>query len=504
MARIASCGRASALAFLLSPTMALADLTSAEVWANWRALLETGDQTVTIGAEEASGGTLTVRDIRIESTAPEATVSGQIDQILFSENGDGTVGVVVTPSRFAVDTSVSIEGGEARDTHAEFYQSGLTMTASGTPEEISYDYAVATMTFTVEEKAGAGAATPNTFDVNFINTTGTTAVRVSPDMQVYDGAMLTQRVSLQAKGNEPEVGTEFSFDVGIANVNLTTAATVPVLDDYEDADRALKAGLDVALAATYGSGDSTFSFTDATQSGQGSSSLGGGDIDFRMSDDGLVYAASGRDLGVRMSFSALPLPELTLALAESAFRLEMPLLMSEVPGDIKLLLSYRGLAVSDSIWAMVDPMANLPRDPANLVLDLSGKARWLVDVMNPEAAADISAAPGELHELTLNELELAVAGAELTGTGGFTFDNTDLVTFEGMPKPVGSVDMQLQGGNGLLDKLVAMGLIPDEDAMGFRMMLGLFARPGEGTDNLVSTIEVNEAGEVLANGQRLR
>ena len=36
------------------------------------------------------------------------------------------------------------------------------------------------------------------------------------------------------------------------------------------------------------------------------------------------------------------------------------------------------------------------------------------------------------------------------------------------------------------------------------MMMGLFARPGDGEDTLVSTIEVQEDGAVLANGQRIR
>ncbi len=40
--------------------------------------------------------------------------------------------------------------------------------------------------------------------------------------------------------------------------------------------------------------------------------------------------------------------------------------------------------------------------------------------------------------------------------------------------------------------------------MGARMMMGLFAQPGDGPDTLVSTIEVKEDGSVLANGQRIK
>jgi len=125
--------------------------------------------------------------------------------------------------------------------------------------------------------------------------------------------------------------------------------------------------------------------------------------------------------------------------------------------------------------------------------------------MDPEQAGEIeNEVPGELHAVTLNGLTLSAAGALLTGSGDFTFDNSDLVTFAGMPAPTGEVDMKLVGGNGLIDKLVGMGLLPEEQAMGARMMLGLFARPGDGEDTLVSKIEVKGDGSVSANGQRLR
>ena len=80
----------------------------------------------------------------------------------------------------------------------------------------------------------------------------------------------------------------------------------------------------------------------------------------------------------------------------------------------------------------------------------------------------------------------------------------DLQTFGGMPKPTGAIDLKLVGGNGLLDKLVAMGFVPEAQAMQARLMLGLFAVPGEAPDTLTSRLEVNEQGHVLANGQRIQ
>jgi hypothetical protein len=57
--------------------------------------------------------------------------------------------------------------------------------------------------------------------------------------------------------------------------------------------------------------------------------------------------------------------------------------------------------------------------------------------------------------------------------------------------------------NGLIDTLSTMGLLPTDQVMGARMMLGLFTVP-VGDDELTSTIEVNAEGHILANGQRLQ
>jgi hypothetical protein len=124
--------------------------------------------------------------------------------------------------------------------------------------------------------------------------------------------------------------------------------------------------------------------------------------------------------------------------------------------------------------------------------------------MDEEALAAMgSAPPGELNALDITELTVRFAGAALTGAGAFTFDNSDLTTFDGVPAPTGKIDLTLSGGNGLLDKLVAMGLIPQDQAMGARMMMAMFAKPGEGQDVLNSTLEFRDKG-FFANGQRLK
>lgn len=67
---------------------------------------------------------------------------------------------------------------------------------------------------------------------------------------------------------------------------------------------------------------------------------------------------------------------------------------------------------------MFDPTGQLPHDPATVVLDLAGKGKVLFDMFDPEAMEALEKGeeqPGELHALTVNQLQVSAAGAELTG-----------------------------------------------------------------------------------------
>jgi len=84
--RGAVCGAA-----ILSAGTAYADVTAAEVWADWQASLSMyGDDAVTIGAETMDGNTLTVSDIVVNMADETATVTGTMGDIVFTQNDDGT------------------------------------------------------------------------------------------------------------------------------------------------------------------------------------------------------------------------------------------------------------------------------------------------------------------------------------------------------------------------------------------------------------------------------
>jgi len=154
---------------------------------------------------------------------------------------------------------------------------------------------------------------------------------------------------------------------------------------------------------------------------------------------------------------------------------------------------------------MVPGGSSFPQDPATVAFDLTGTAKMLFDILDPaqsDALAD-SDMPAEIYSLNLNSLLVSAVGAQIVGDGAFTFNNADLETFNGFPAPVGELNVNIKGANGLMDKLVEIGLMPEEQILGFRMMMGLFAN-SVGDDELQSKIEVTEDGSVFANGQQLQ
>jgi len=72
-----------------------------------------------------------------------------------------------------------------------------------------------------------------------------------------------------------------------------------------------------------------------------------------------------------------------------------------------------------------------------------------------------------------------------------------------MPLPTGKIDIKATGVNALIDKLVSMGLVPQDQAMQGRMMLSMFANSSATNDEITSTLEFKDK-HFFANGQQLQ
>ncbi|MBV0913652.1 DUF2125 domain-containing protein [Anianabacter salinae] len=484
----------TALAGLSAP--AAADVSAQDVWTSWQELSASVGQTVAAETEDMSGATLTVSGVTITQDTDDMTLDGAIDEVTFTENGDGTVSIEMSPS-YTMQTTTTVDG-ETLETSIAIEQSNMMMLASGDPGSIDYAITADAITASIVPPNEEDGLTDGLIEFGLTDVDAGYST-VAGDLTELAGEITAGGALLSVTGTDD--GSEFALTGAAADINVTSAAVLPQIES-DDMAAMIDAGFVTETLVTHGeasydiaaTGDEAFQLAGAAASGR---------FELAISQDGLVYDVSNTAVSMTVSGDEIPFPEVTANLEEIGIGISIPVTETAEPEPFSALVNLSGLTISDMIWGVFDPAGQLPRDPATLLIEVSGQARWLQNIFDTEAM-DEAEVPGELSALNLDTLTLSLAGAELTGTGGFTFDNSDTETFDGMPAPDGQVDLQLVGGVALLDTLVAMGFVPQEQAMAARMFMGLFAQPGEGEDTLVSTIEVQPDGSIFANGQQLQ
>ncbi len=485
-----------AAAALCAASPAAWSLTAEEAWETWTAMGAEYGQTVTAASTSKSGNVLTASGVAVAMEMDEMNLSGTIGDVTFTENGDGSVAIGMPPA-FQMMIDVAPEYGEKVEMVIDFGMEGLDMSVSDAAGGTAFTYTAPTMTFTLGEMKVDGEVAP----VNLAGTiTGTTG-NYTTSGDVLTSVFNAQSLQIDFDGRDPEGNGSGQGSITMADLtSSSTGQGQMMFMEPEKIAEMLKAG--AAVQGTTSVGATTFSMegTDGPETFALSGDMDGGTGSVKLDAEQVLYAVSYTGFDVTMSGSEIPLPEVTLGMAETTFNVIMPLAQSEEPKPYMLAVGLKDLTVADGIWNMIDPGTVLPRDPATLTFNLAGTGKWLVDIFNPEAMANPQGMPGEVHSLNISDVLLSVAGAQLTANGSFTFDNTDLMTFGGMPAPNGSLNATLEGANGLLDKLVTMGLVPADQANGVKMMSGMFFRPGDGPDVLTTEIGVQPDGTISANG----
>ncbi|WP_347311992.1 DUF2125 domain-containing protein [Defluviimonas sp. SAOS-178_SWC] len=489
-------GAGALSAFLLGSTALYADVTAEEVWQGMADYYADLGQSVTAGSKGMDGDTLVITDAVFATQTPEGSFSATIGEIRLKELGDGRVEVTMS-NDIPVALLTKPETGETVDMGVKITQSGLSMIVSGSAGDTTYDFTAPEMSVVIDGMKVDGADVPLTLNATLTGNSGSYRM-ASEGGRAITSDMKVDKVDFNIAAQDPEGQGNFSASGSLTGLSGTSSASFPDGIDMADMNAALQAGLSMDGTFGYSGGGYVMDFADGTETVNAQSTGGGGTLHFEMSKDGLAYGGEGHDTKVSMQMSAFPLP-IDVTLAQTAFDLTLPVSKDDAAQPFGLLVKLVDLEVSDGLWSMFDPTSQLPRDPATLILDVKGAAKMLVNIFDPKDAETIAAAPpGEVESLNIDEVKVSAVGAELTGTGAMTFDNS-----AGMPMPIGAVDLQLVGGNGLIDKLVAMGFVPEDQAMGARMMMGLFAVP-TGEDTLTSKIEFKEGGSIFANGQQIQ
>lgn len=502
MTRILSCS--TALALVLSAQPILADVTPEEVWANWQGLAASSGQDITFESETKTGDTLVVTKLVTAVSDPEGgNFTATIDQVSFKDNGDGSVSVTMSDS-YPLTIDTPDEGDGPSSMKLTVTQPGLTIKAGGTTEAATYDINAPTVTINLDEVTGEGG-TPLETTANLVMTEVAGSYVVSPkgEATAVDSSFSAKSIALNIDGKDAEGVGEGSVILSLTDLAGAAKGNLLKPEVMEDMANALNQGFTTESSFTFGAMAIDFNMVDATGPAKLVGGISGGNFALAVDKEKVTYGTALQAGSFTVSGPEIPFPEVAVGFTETAFNVLMPVSKSETPQDFAFVTKLVDFTISEDVWGMFDPAATLARDPATFIFDVKGTGFWKADIMDPAFQMEGAEPPGELTSLDLTQALVRAAGAEVGATGALTFDNTDLVTFQGAPAPTGTINIDIKGANTLIDNLIAMGLLPEDQAMGARMMMGMFARPGAGPDELTSVIEFKDGG-LFANGQQLQ
>ena len=497
----------------LIATQSLA-LTGEEVWANQTGYLAQLGITVS-QTQSRDSNVLTVSDISYDITFPfgVGSMSVRSSPQSYTENADGTVNVgysdtntIAVSATFKPDDQTTI----SLSANLDVVLTGNTTVASGTADDVTYTVSTDLQELTLSDLTISGAPDVQDVSMDFYLSAADTDTTV----QITTGANTTIRSSTRSGVTITDYSVGYTDEFSSktvsrqSGVDATYALTLPAGPmDLMNISQALRDGL--ALQAEVNSGESqsqavTTSFGEmvSNQSTTVASATTIGRFD--AAGFGFSGGATGFDVAVPL-MAGLPFP-IDVSGGNVDYNFAFPVNASDQPADVRYAISISDIVVNEDVWALLDPTAALPRDPMSIKIDLAGTVKLLVDLLDiPSMTQTIeaSAMPFDFQSVTINDLSASGLGASAAASGDFTLDMTDLVTFDGLPRPTGQATATMTGVNGLLDKLTGMGLLTADDAMAGRLMMGMFARV-VGTDQLQSTLEINAQGHVIANGQRIQ
>jgi hypothetical protein len=483
---------------------AIADVTASEVWENWQAMSTAAGQELTVGGTAQTGDTLEVTDVVLTfKDQLGGSFSTSFDKLTFKDNGDGTVAVTMPDTYpFEMGFPSGSEGPSAIKLRVS--QPGMLITAGGSATETSYDFNAPTATITLDEiKDETGQAVDLKGDVVISDFTSKYLVVRDGDKTSMDTSFTAKSMDLNLAGKERDGSGEGSAVISFADVSGTTKGKFLSAETMANLAAALNGGFTIDTDFKFGAMKIGVDGLDQGKPIKISVDATGGGFGLSMDKERMTYGGSMLGARYLMSTPDIPFPQIEATFGETGLNIELPISKADKPQDFVYQTRLVDFTVSEDIWGLFDPAGSLSREPATFILDAKGSGFWYQDILDPAVNLATIEVPGELHTLDLTQFLLKAAGAELSAKGGLTFDNTDLATFGGMPRPDGLINVNIKGVNQLIDNVIALGFITEDDATGFRFALAAFARPGAGPDELTSDIEFKDGG-LFANGQRLQ
>lgn len=506
----------AAVLFAISVAPAAA-LTADEVWADWQRLAATRQLAVT-ATPTRTGDSLVLTDITLPLGPPDDQVAMTIPRIDLQDMPDGRVKVLL-PAQFPIviaDTDTGKPGAKTVILAAS--APDFSMIIAGLGDTATFEVAAPSIVISLDRIEPALLAGERV-DVNI----------AIADLVVQHRMDLTQPTqTVFSMANVGTVHGDVTFDTedtasgkGTMSTDLATLAWslnlvippsglgAPLPDDGNPLPMILKAfadGLVVDGALTYGAFALNADVTEGSEKTRVDFTSASGRGVVKLDPTAIVYdiAVGKTALAVDGPPGSSEVPKAAMSVSEFGYGASVGIGDLVTPQDARVTMRLVDLVMSPEMWVAMDPGSVFEPSPLTFVLDVAGRYKLSPEMLTPEwRPTPGEMAPVDIVDATLSDLRIAAFGINVTGTGSLTFDETDLVTYDGIPAPLGKVSLQATGVNALIDRLVAAGKIPPDALTGVRMGLAMTFKPGTEPDTLVSEAEFRETGFFL-NGLQMR
>ena len=493
---------------VLCASSASANMSPEEAWEHIVSRAQASDYVVS-AIKSRDGDQLTVTDIvfRIDDFDAGFSLKFETGDWQFSQQADGSVRMdMAEDARWALrfkdmdDERVEIDVAQfSKDSLMVFKRDG---------DEISSEYEFGSLRLDFVRMADEIEVIGKDqlqFSVTLNDISGNSQFRQS-DFNVTSGNMDIATAWIDMNIAPKEEDFRASWRSNFSDIVFSSTSQTRDGVSLQDFEKAIRLGMNSATIYSYGQGQTEIRFVGEDGDVVMSSSTTGGRTNADLSKLGVNFLSEMSGWNVSVGGSLVPMP-FDASLGALVYGMSLPVVSSEEQQKVGLRLEMEDLSVSDAVWDMFDPFRVFDRDRVTLKFDVSGMMRLLADFssFDVEDADDIGAfqEAAELNSLSINSLLLSALGASAAVDGEFTFDNSDFYTFDGVPRPEGSVRLTMKGINALLDKLSNSGLIGSEEVMGARMFMGMFTIP-VGRDELEAELWIDQNGGVYANGQQIQ
>lgn len=476
----------------LTASPALADLTATGLWENWREIAALQGRELTAeGVEETESGLL-LTGLAVVEEDESVSFSVRMDQIELVEIEGAVDLLIATPQSVFVE----IEDSDAEDMKATFTLDGsaLALSVKGSLETPDYTFGAEALSLSLAELTTEGAPLPAMAAIELADLSGSLFGWSAASDELAKGSVSATGVALALDVEDPESGFRIQSALNQESLEATLEATPPKQDGgYSEMDVEVGPTEISSVQVIPGQGEAASSFKQAS-----------GAYKLRVADGRADYEARINMADVTAADSRMPQGPVQFSIDESDLKFSLPLETAEDPQSVTVAMILGDITFPEALWSQADPAMAIPRNPANFALDLEADV-MVTDATPPSLDALADGGPNFLPlGFRLSGLALEIAGAKLEAMGDFVFEAGGVNSpIPGSLNPVGELDLSVSGGLTLLQQLVAAGLVPQEQALGAQMMLGMFATPGEG-DTLTSTIVSESGGGLVINGTRLR